>query len=223
MNPLIALLLAAASAATASPAPSPSPAPLKEIGSVRAASPYCASFFTHFNAIVDPMLANDRTLDQVGVSLDKLDDLFSKTDRINRFYTERLNLQKYAGELIERNTLLQKEINELRKGEKLTSDPQRSHEVHMLAQELQRAYDKQHQLQIDLQSVWRAMVDYNLSDSPVVGDTLKDFRVSVDDLKTPKAANDVKYVLRFNGMRDRLRDAEGMAAAHAETILQQYC
>lgn len=220
VNVLLALSMALL-APSPSPSPSPPVPPLKEIGVVTAQSPYCGSFFTHFNTIVDPMLANDKTLDHVSVSLDNIDTLFAKTDRINRFYQERLNLQKYTGELLANNTVLQKEINELRKGEKLTSDPERAHEVHMLAQELQRAYDKQHQMQIDLQSVWRAMVDYNLGDSPVLGEPLGD--VTLESLKVPPAAKDVKYVLRFNGMRDRLRDAEGMAAAHAQTILQKYC
>lgn len=215
------ILIAAAAAASPSPSPSPPAPPLKEIGSVTARSPYCASFFTHFNTIVDPMVANDKTLDQVSVSLDNINTLFSKTDRIKRFDDERLKLQKYTGALLANNTVLQKEINELRRGEKLTEDPQRAHEVHMLAQELQRAYDKQHQMQLDLQSVWRAMVDYNLSESPVLGEPLGD--VTLESLKEPAAAKDVKYVLRFNGMRDRLRDAEGMAAAHAQTILQKYC
>lgn len=186
-----------------------------------AASPYCSSFSEHFNAIVNPMIENDRTLDQVSVSLDDINTLFAKPDREIRFYNERLNLQKYVGALIVNNTLLQKEINKLREGEKLSADPGRVHEVHMLAQELQRAYDKQHQMQIDLLSVHHAMVDFNLSGRPILGQPLGD--VTLESLSEPSAAKDIKYLLRFNGLRDRLRDAEGMAAGHAQTIVQRYC
>ena len=63
-----------------SPAPSPTPASqLKTITSVRA-TPFCTSIAQHFNAAVQPMLSNDRSLDQVDTQLVDLNDVFNHAD-----------------------------------------------------------------------------------------------------------------------------------------------
>ena len=57
--------LVAAILAVATPSPSPSPHELKTIITV-VSSPYCKSLAEHFNDAMTPMLANDRTLEEVG-------------------------------------------------------------------------------------------------------------------------------------------------------------
>jgi hypothetical protein len=206
-----------------SPAPSASPSasPLKEIGSVRS-TPYCTSFYKHFNAVVHPLLENDFTLDRISISLDNVNNVFSKIDWEEQFYDERVRLERYVGTMQQNNVEIQREINLLREGQTLSADPQRSFEMHMLAQELQRALDKQKQMSTDVFGVVQGMIDYQeihprlLTGQPIGG-------ISLQDLQLPKDAKDIKSYLRFDGMRDRLRDAEVLSAQHAQTVLEKYC
>lgn len=166
------------------------------------------------------MLAVDRELDHVSASLDEINTLFSKIDWDLRFYDERLKLERYTSAIETTNYQTQQEINKLRLGEKLTSDPERAHQVHMLAQEMQRALDKQKQIGWDIHSMVVVMMDFPIGTSDL-GRPLNGFVPA--DLSVPKDARDIKAVLRFNGMRDRLRDAQGMAAGYAATIGEAYC
>ena len=215
------LVLGFATAASPKPSPTPTPVPLKEIGVVNAMSPYCTTFYNHFNAAVRPMLAVDQQLNYESASLDNINELFTKMDWNLRFYEERLRIQKEV-EIMERTTFqTQIEVNALRSGEKQTTDPERAHQIHMLAQEMQRALDKQKQLAIDLHGMLDTMMAYDTSAEADRGRPLSGF--TAEDLKLPKDSRDVKAYLRFNGMRDRLHDAEGMAAGYATTIAQKYC
>lgn len=166
------------------------------------------------------MLVVDRELDHVSASLDEINTLFSKIDWDLRFYAERLKLERYVAVIETTNYQTQQEINKLRSGEKLTSDPQRAHQVHMLAQEMQRALDKQKQIGWDIHSMLIVMMDFPIGTSDL-GRPPSGFDPA--DLKTPKDARDIKAVLRFNGMRDRLRDAQGLAAGYATAIGESYC
>lgn len=204
-------------AALATPTASPPPAPLKTIVTVRT-SPYCSALAQHFNRIVTPMLANDGTLDSVSVSLETVNTLFDKLDYVSRFTSERVKMEKYVGSLLDSLPEMQTQINQLRAAQTLTTDPAQSSEMHMLAQELQRAYDKQRQLSIDLLGVVHAMMDYDIMS--VKRQTPME---RLEALSAPSEARDVKSYLRFNGQRDRLSDAESKAADIALDIEENVC
>lgn|GEM_PF-5354424 len=183
-------------------------------------TPYCSAFYGHFNAAVHPMLVNDVALDHINVSLKHQNELFKDVNWEQEFIAERLIMQKNVQTLIDNNGIIQKEVNDLRKGETMTSDKQQSHEIHMLAQELQRALDKQKQLQVDLVSVVYVMMDFDLTTQMTAKEKME---ATLDDLSKPPDLLDIKKVMRFDGLRDRLHDAEGMAADRAAAILQNYC
>lgn len=218
----LAALVAVASLSSPWPTPSPSssPAPLKEIGSVRS-TPYCTSFYAHFNAAVHPMLQNDLTLNQVSGSLDNINALFSKIDWEQQFYDERLRMMNAVAALEHNNFEIQREVNALRQGEKFSNDPMKAKEMHMLAQELQRALDKQKQMATDLGGVVHAMMDYDIAPEKLTGRPIGGF--SLEELAMPKDAKNIKSYLRFDGMRDRLHDAEVKAAQHAQAVVESYC
>ena len=206
----------------ASPVPAPSPGPpLKEIGSVRS-TPYCTAFYKHFNGAVHPLLENDFTLDRISISLDNVNTLFSKIDWDQQFYDERYRLERYVSSMQQNNVVIQSEINQLREAQTFSGDPERSSEIHMLAQEMQRALDKQKQMSTDVFGIVQGMIDYEnivprtLTGQPIGGVTLHDLQLPADE-------KNIKSYLRFDGMRDILRDAEVRSAAHAQTVLEKYC
>ena len=218
----LALVLAVIGAPVASPVPAPSPGPpLKEIGSVRS-TPYCTAFYKHFNGAVHPLLENDFTLDRISVSLDNVNTLFSKIDWEQQFYDERYRLERYVSSMQQNNVVIQGEIDQLREAQTFSSDPERSSEIHMLAQEMQRALDKQKQMSTDVFGVVQGMIDYEeihpryLTGQPIGGITLQDLQLPADE-------KNIKSYLRFDGMRDRLRDAEVRSAEHAQTVLEKFC
>lgn len=211
---VVPFLLAAALAA---PTASPSPAPLKTIVTVRA-SAYCSALAQHFNRIVTPMLANDRILDSVDISLEHVNTLFDKVDYVSRFTSERLRMEEYVGSLQRSLPEMQAQINELRAAQALTADPALAAKMHLLAQELQRGYDKQLQLSIDLLGVVHAMMDYD-----VMSSRRQTPMERLQDLEVPADARNVKSYLRFDGQRDRLADAESRAADIALDIEEHVC
>ena len=220
---LLAALALSATPAAPSPSPSPTPSgpPLKEIGTVNAVGSYCATFYRRFNAVVHPMLENDATLDRVSVTLDDINEVFGKTNREQLFYDQRLRMMKYVSDLEANTWIIQREVNNLREAQTYTTDPVKSKEMHMLAQELQRALDKQKQMSTDLMGIVHVMMDFKITPDDLTGQPLGDF--TFEKFNLPKDAKDLKSYLRFNGMRDRLRDAERMSADHAETIMQKFC
>ncbi|MBV8245646.1 MAG: hypothetical protein JOZ38_06985 [Candidatus Eremiobacteraeota bacterium] len=231
---VLAVLVAAAPAPIPSPTASPNPAtspsakpsasplpPLKEIYSVTVVNTYCTSFYRHFNATVRPLIANDITLERVSVSLDNIDTLFSENNWEQRFYDERLKMERYVAALQENNETTQREVNELRDGAKLTTDPVRVKEMRQLAQELQRAVDKQKQMASDLLGITQGMMDYYIDPEKAALGPIGNF--NLEDLKLPKDAKDIKSYLRFNGMRDVLKDAEIKSATVAQDIAEKFC
>ena len=216
----IALILAAATA-TPSPSPSPSAAPqklnLKTIATVKS-TPYCGNLGEHFNRIVQPMLANDIVLDRTGVTLDYVTDNLRSPDFAIKFAKSRAELAKYVDTLMKSLPVMQDQINQLRSGEKLTSDTDQTKQMHLLAQELQRAYNKQMQLANDLHGVLQGMMEFDTSRyDPTSTQTL------FESLSMPKDMKDVKSYLRFDGQRDVLTDAENKAGDIAVDIAEKYC
>lgn len=212
------LVLALASVVT--PAASASPAPvLKTIVTVKS-SPYCNSLAQHFNAAFVPMYANDRTLDHVDTQLVAVDDSFATTDYVQNYVKAREKLGADVKKLDASLNSIQTEINQLRQGEKLTTDPQSAQQLHMAAQELQRAFDKQRAMSYDLHSLLLAMFDYN------PGWDNMHHPIGGNDLQTremPSEMKNIKSYLRFDGQRDIIRDAENKAVDIAYDIATTKC
>lgn len=212
----IALGLAVALAAP-TPATSPSPSSqLKTITSVRA-TPFCTSIAQHFNAAVQPMLANDRSLDQVDTQLVDLNDVFNHADYQIRYADTRAKLVKFVGDIQKNLPFMQQQINQLREGEKLTTDQNDAKSIHQIAEKLQLAYNKQHQLATDLLGVIQAMMQYRPE-----GDE-SSFANQQQTLNMPAEARDIKSYLRFDGQRDVLSQAENAAADATIDLVTTRC
>jgi hypothetical protein len=211
------LNLIAAILAVTLPAPSPTPTEPKTIITV-ISSPYCNSLGDHFNGALVPMLANDRTLGGVSVQLDDLNTLFSQPDYVERFLHVRDNLGRQETELMKSLPLIQREINALREGARLSADPQATAQIHEAAQELQTAYDKQRQLSIDLQGMYQAMLTYPIARvHPALGG------FDPAEMAMPADEKNVKSYLRFDGQRDTIARNEDKAADVAINAAQTYC
>jgi len=203
--------------AVVTPSPSPSPRALKTIVTV-VSSPYCNSLAEHFNDALVPMLANDRTLDAVSVQLDSINTLFNYPDYVERFLHARDKLGRQETELNQSMAAIQAQINQLREGAKLTTDPTALSEVREAAQDLQTAYDKQRQLSIDLQGMYEAMLDYPINHvHPAMGG------FDPQEMALPADARDIKSYLRFNGQRDIIDRNEDKATDIALTAAENNC
>ena len=199
------------------PAPSPTPREPKTIITV-ISSPYCKSLAEHFNDALVPMLANDRTLDQVSVQLDDINTMFNSPNYVQQFLHIRDALGRQETELTESLAAIQREINELRDGSRLTSDPQAVAQIHEAAQELQTAYDHQRQLSIDVQSLYESMLRTNPNRfHPTLGG------FDPQDMAAPADARNIKSYLRFNGQRDVISTNEDKATDVALNAAETYC
>jgi hypothetical protein len=202
------------------PSPSGTPAsarPLKTIITV-VSTPYCNSLANHFNAALVPMLGNDRTLDGASVQLDNLNELFKEPNYEQRFLQVRDRLGKQVTALMNSLDEIQREINQLRDGSRLSNDPQAQAEVHQAAQELQTAYDKQRQLSIDLQGMYQAMLSYPIQRvHPALGG------FSPAEMNLPADAKNVKSYLKFDHQRDTIDSSEDKAVDIAYTAVQSNC
>lgn len=216
---MLLLKLIATVLAVALPAPAASPAPHepKTIITV-VSSPYCKSLAEHFDDALVPMLANDRTLDGVSVQLDDMNEMFDSPDYVQQFLHIRDTLGRQ--ETILNNSLaqIQLEINQLREGAKLATDPQAQAAIHDAAQDLQTAYDKQRQLSIDLQSMYESLLRVNPNR---LHPTLGGF--DEQDMVAPPAARDIKSYLRFDGQRSVIAQNEDKASDTALAAADNYC
>lgn len=207
-------------AAIVNPAPTASPTPaagrLKTIATVRS-TPFCSSIAQHFNAAVEPMLANDRSLDRVDTQLVDLNEVFKHGDYQIRYSNVRVKLIKYVDEIQKSLPFIQAQINDLRNGETLTKDPQEARDIHQVAEKLQLAYNKQFQLATDLTGIIHAMMDYQPQ-----GDA-DSFQNQMADAQLPQDMRDVKSYLRFDGQRDVIDQSENAAADAAITLVENHC
>lgn len=207
----------AAVLAVIAPTPSPTPREPKTIITV-ISSPYCKSLATHFNDALVPMLANDRTLDGVSVQLDDFNTMFDAPNYVQQFLHIRDALGRQETELNQSMAAIQREINELRDGSHLTTDPAAAAQIHEAAQELQTAYDHQRQLSIDVQSLYESMLRTNPNRfHPTLGG------FDPQDMVAPPDARNIKSYLRFNGQRDVIATNEDKAADVALAAAQTYC
>jgi hypothetical protein len=213
------LSLAAAILAAVLPAPTPTPGVPKTIITVRS-SPYCNSLGTHFNNALVPMLGNDRAFEVTGVQLNDVNQVF--LDPGPNWRQEYLQARDRIGkqEIVVNNSLaaIQSEINALRVGAALSTDPDAAQQVHLAAQDLQTAYDHQRQLGIDLQGLYQFMLSYPLSRiHPAMGG------FSSQNMDVPEQERDVKQYLHFDAQRDIISINEGRAADTALAAADKYC
>ncbi|MBV9719796.1 MAG: hypothetical protein JOZ77_10775 [Candidatus Eremiobacteraeota bacterium] len=198
------------------PSPTSSPEPRTII--TVTSSPYCRSLATHFDDALVPMLANDRTLTGVGVQLDQLNTLFDQPNYEQLFFSVRDSIGRQEVVLNRSLAAIQSEINALRQGSSLTTDPQAAAQVHLAAQNLQTAYDHQRQLAIDLQEMHRYMLNYPIARvHPAMGG------FDPQEMAAPQAARDVKSYLHFNAQRDIIGVNEDRAADAALSAADKYC
>jgi len=163
------------------------------------------------------MLANDRELAGIGGDLVDLDDVFHHADYQSRYFDLRLKLMKKIETLRESLPPIQAQINSLREGQTLTSDKADAAQLHLIAEKLQQAYDKQKQLTTDLGGVVQAMMDY---------EPPQDLDVAQSELaeqSMPKDMRDIKSYLRFDGQRDVVDRAENAAADSAIELATRRC
>lgn len=203
----------------AAPSPTPSPTPasqLKTIANVRA-NPFCNAIAQHFNAAVQPMLANDRDFDQVDTQLVDLNDVFHHMDYQNRYFDIRIKLMKYISEIEKSLPFIQTQINQLRNGEKLTEDKQAAKQIHQVAEKLQLAYNKQYQLATDLTGVYQTMMSYQPPQNLDIGQS------ELAEQSMPRDMRDIKSYLRFDGQRDVIDQSENAAADSAITLVENRC
>jgi hypothetical protein len=215
---MLLLNLVSAVLAVTLPAPSPTPLPEPKTIITVTSSPYCNSLGSHFNGALLPLLANDRTLDGVSVQLDDFDGLFSQVNYTQQFLHVRDTLGRQETALNNSLAGIQREINALREGSRLTTVPPAAAGVDEAAQDLQTAYDRQRQLAIDLQNLYEWMLQYNLNRlHPALGG------FDPQDMAAPEDARSIKSYLRFNGQRDIVATNEDKAADAALNAAQTYC
>jgi hypothetical protein len=216
---MLLLSLALAILAAVLPAPSPAPGVPKTIITVKS-SPYCNSLGTHFNNALVPMLGNDRSFEATGVQLNSLNQIF--LDPGPNWQQEYLQARDRIGkeEIAVNNSLaaIQSEINALRVGAALSTDPDAAQQVHLAAQDLQTAYDHQRQMGIDLQQLYQFMLSYPLSRiHPVMGG------FTSQNMDVPEEERDVKQYLHYDAQRDIISINEGRAADTALAAADKYC
>jgi hypothetical protein len=214
---MIVLNLVTALLAVISPSPSPTPRELKTIITV-VSSPYCKSLAEHFNDALVPMLANDRTLDGVSVQLDDFNTMFQEPNYVQQFLKIRDTLGRQETILNRSLAEIQREINALRDGDRLTTDPAAAADIHEAAQELQTAYDKQRQLAIDIQNLYISFLQVNPNRLHA---NLGGF--DPQDMAAPADERNIKSYLRFDGQRDVIARSEDKATDVALDAAQKYC
>lgn len=204
---------------TTGPVATPSPADtgLRNIATVKS-SPFCTSLVEHFNGALRPMVANDYALDRIDTQLTSLKDAFKSIDYAQQFTTLRVRLVQLVGDMQKRLPGLQDEVDRLRDGEALTKDPDEAKRLHGLAEKMQLAYNKQHQLTNDLLSVVQGMMAYRIldGDHPINGQ-------DAETMAMPDEMKDIKSYLKFDGQRDVIRSAESDAADVAYDIASTKC
>ena len=198
------------------PAPSPSTTP-PTIVTVKA-SPYCNALSRHFNGAFVPLMANERTLDQVDSDLVDINELFSKPDFQMRFVDARRKLFSYIDAVAKSMDTIDAQIRALHEAVSTTQDQAAAQAMRSAADDLQRAYIRERSLMFDLQGVAQAMMDYDITNRshPLGGN-------SVSDLGLPADAKDLKSYLRFDGQRDVIARAEEKAVDTALDAASTYC
>jgi hypothetical protein len=211
-------VMAAAAAPTAAPSPNATPAKeLREIGRVRARTPYCTAFETHFNASAHALLDHDQSIGAVDFTLGDVTKTFDQLGGDLRRIDDRRKLAAYADQLMRDIAPAQAQIDALRAASALTTDQDLARSNRELARQMQRALDRQKQIATDTLGVVRVLMEY---DSGVKSASASHLPGSYDEDKVTMPADslDVKKQIRLQELRDRIGDAESSAADIADTI-----
>ncbi len=214
-------------AAAAMPATAePPPAPLREIGHVRATTSFCSAFERHFNGAVRPMLENDARASFIGYTLGRIEPHFHSLGAELLLYDDRVHMLHDVGVVQRLIPSAQGELDALRATAAAATDDEAAKQTRELATSLQRALDKQRQIAIDVLSVAQALgvVMNGGDDTPKIGRLVSDPGPGVYDIHaatTPADARDVRSYLHWQDQLDRIGDAEGSAAAKADTLVEK--
>jgi hypothetical protein len=216
---LAVLAPASAAALPSSPSPGPSSTPreLKTIVTV-VSSPYCNALAEHFNGALLPMLANDRIFDSVSVQLDEMNEMFKYPDYANRFLNLRKKTVAESDTLIRSLKPMQRQIDALRQGASLSTDPAAAQQMRDAASQLQDAYNHQFQLTTDLTSMAQSMMEYDIERGPhpLGGWTPQEQAMPADE-------KNVKVYLHFDRQRTSISTSEDRGADIAYAIAQDRC
>ncbi|MBV9263970.1 MAG: hypothetical protein JO324_06570 [Candidatus Eremiobacteraeota bacterium] len=214
---MVQLTLAAALLALLpSPAPTERP-PLKTIITV-VSSPYCNSLVTHFNGALVPMLGNDRAIEVISVQLDNLNQLFSDPNYQQEFVDVRTKLLHQESKVNESLAAIEQEIDLLRDGAKLTTDPQAQADIKDAATQLHTAWARQRELAIDLHHMYQEMTQY-----PIEQASNDPGGFAPEDMREPAEMKDIKSYLRFNTQIKIIANSEDKAVEIAYNTAQTYC
>jgi hypothetical protein len=209
------------------PAPAPEPAvspqpsatpreQLKEIGHVKALTPFCKAFVTHFNNSAQLMTSNDEQISYIDYTFGTIDKRFTELGGELRFYEDRVRLMAWVKALQQHIPVLQDEINQLRRGAALTLDPVAAKAAREVATQLQTSLDKQKQIAYDTLGVIHAMID--VTDGKTKPDLGSRWDHEVYDATTPKEMRDVRSYLKMDKQLARIGDAESAAMSGAGAI-----
>ncbi len=225
---VLAVMFLGVTDVSATPAPSVTPrAPLRTIGRVHAVTAFCKVFQTHFNGAVVPLLASDEQLGYMHYTMGRIEPDYRDRVPEQRLYDDRIKIMAYLKTLFAQIRPAQTEINALRETAKTATDSQTAKATLVLASQLQRALDKQHQVALDSVGVVRAMIDVatgtNLTmiPHPFGAPSQAPALPGANDLaeqRIPESARDVRNIISFDKQLDRIRDAEGDAAQSADAI-----
>jgi hypothetical protein len=228
----------AAPQTSATPLPTATPKePLREIGRVRAITSFCKAFITHFNNSAKLMIANDAEISYVDFTLGNLEKHFKQQVGGDLVLSDdRVKLMAYVKALQQQLPQLQEQINQLRRTAALTKDPEEAKQAREVATQLQKSYDRQHQIELDTLSVIHVMMEMAASKGEGPSSFTQMLAASTPTFATPVAPmvgapSDISYVdtgpaerrdirsyLRMQTQRDRIGDAESAATTKAEVV-----
>jgi hypothetical protein len=195
---------------TISPQPSAAPKELlKEIGHVKAVTPFCKAFVTHFNNSAQLMTSNDEQISYIDFTFGNIDKRFTELGGELRFYEDRVRLMAWVKTVQQHIPVLQDEINQLRRSAALTIDPGTAKAAREVATQLQTSLDKQKQIANDALGVIHAMID--VTDGKTKPDLGSRWDHEVYDATTPQAMRDVRSYLKMDKQLGRIGDAESAA------------
>jgi len=226
-------------AADASAMPQPKATPkeqLREIGRVRAITTFCKAFIARFNDSAKLMLSNDAEISYVDFTLGTLEKHFSQVGGDVVLSGDRVRLMAYVKALQQQLPPLQEQINALRRSAELTKDAEEAKQAREVAAQLQKSYDRQHQIMLDTLGVVHVMMEMAASkgegpssfqqmlaaqSNPFISSNPTPVGVASDVNFTgaePAERRDIRSYLRMQTQRDRIGDAESNATKKAELV-----
>jgi len=210
-------LLGAAPPAT--PAPEPTAKhELKEIGRVRARTPFCAAFETHFNAAAHAMIEQDGSIGAIDFTLGDIKSTYNEMGGDLRRSDDRRKLAAYVDQMNHDIPIAEAELNALKAASALTSNAEQAAQNRELVKQLEKGLERQKAIAIDTAGVVRALMEVDSGVKSADSDHLPG---SYDPYTNnePKNGQDVRHYLHYQDQRDRIGDAESNAAGIADAIV----